>query len=1385
MRSRWYILCFSLAFFVSLSVACGPECPEGQKKCGERCVNLQNDPSHCGDCDTKCDAGKLCEAGACSVSCQAGLKECGGTCVNTKTDERHCGDCNNACKSGEACTESKCEVGCPEGQTACSGLCVNTKTDLKNCGACGTTCKEGEACKDGACTAECPKGLTSCGSACVNTQANQSHCGACDAKCDDGKVCNAGKCELQCTTGLTDCSGACVNTKLDRQHCGACGNVCKGGEECKNQTCELNCGTGFENCGGVCVNTQASNSHCGKCGTACKTNENCKAGKCVLECPKGLTDCKGVCADVQNDPKNCGACGTVCTSNQVCQGGTCQTVCQKGFTDCNGSCINTQTDSRHCGGCHTPAKPTACPQGDLCEAGKCKATCAGNEQVCSGACTNTNTDVNHCGACGTACKTDEACISGSCTTCTDCPKFVKKVGGYSSDNIYGVAVDGNGNVYAVGHFNSIVDFGKTRLRSVGSSDIFVLKMNAAGRVIWAKRAGGSSIEYGYGVSVDGSGNVYITGGFETSADFGTTKLSAVGSSDIFAAKLNKDGVWQWAKGYGSTSADYGYDIAVDSNGNSYVTGQFYSKVAFGTSSLQSKGSSDPFLLKLDKDGKEVWAKSDGSTSFEQGEGVAVDGSGNVYITGRYYTSMTWGGATTIKSKGSSDAFVAKFDGTGKLSWLAGGGGSSTEYSYDIAVDGSGNVYVTGAFRTSSTDAEFGTTKLQSQGIYDVFVAKLDNTGKWSWAASAGGSGSDYGRGVGVDSKGSVYVTGYFYETANFGSTTLKADGTSPDIFLMQLNASGKPTGALRMGGTSSDYGRALQVSSKDEIYVGGYFGSTVGFGKLSLLTSGSTDGFVAKYARPNGPLCPTSSGYNICSGVCLSLAQDNKNCGACGKVCTGKQICGGGKCRDCTDCPLSFVSGSSTKVGDDGEGWAATSDSAGNIYFAGRFYGGMSFGTTNLKSKGSADIFVVKADKDGKTLWATSFGSTSTDYAHDIAVDSKGQVYVAGRFGTSSSSTMAIGSSTLKSRGGSDIYVAKLTSKGVPIWGASGGSGSYDYGYGLKVDNSENVYIAGYTYTTATFGTLKTTSKGSADIFVGKLNKAGTWTLAKNFGGTSSDYARGLSLDSSGNIYIGGYFNSSGGAVFDSFTLKPGSTPDLWVAKLNNSGVVQWAVAGGGAGSQYGYHVTSDNSGNAYITGYMTSGGGTFGTIKLTTNGGNDAIVLKVDKNGKWAWGTNFGGTSSDYGYGVGVNSSGHIYVGGYTLSSSLNVGPFNLTGKGSADAFLVKFDTNGKVIGAARGGGTASDYANRMYVDATGNAYIAGESYSNEMFFSISSYKRATKSTPMPYLVKFGPTPCPITGNYGVCSGACVDLNTDKSHCGACAKACSTGQSCKAGTCQ
>jgi hypothetical protein len=333
-----------------------------------------------------------------------------------------------------------------------------------------------------------------------------------------------------------------------------------------------------------------------------------------------------------------------------------------------------------------------------------------------------------------------------------------------------------------------------------------------------------------------------------------------------------------------------------------------------------------------------------------------------------------------------------------------------------------------------------------------------------------------------------------------------------------------------------------------------------------------------------------------------------------------------------------------TSSWDVGEGIATDSD--GNIYVTG--YTGGEF--SSYINAGDVDIFVAKYNSSGTQQWTQQLGTFHEDHARDIATDSSGNVYVTGHtYGGLNGKTNA---------GSSDLFLVKYDNGGIKQWTQQLGTSDGTIARGIATDSSGNVYVTGNT----SHGLDGNTSAGSEDLFVVKYDSSGTQQWTQQLGTSTPDYANGISTDSSDNVYVTGltFSGLDGGG-------HAGQT-DIFIVKYDSSGVKQWTRQLGTSSYDSGYGITTDSSGNIYVTG--TTSGGLDGYSNV---GGSDLFVVKYDSDGIKQWTQQLGSVDQENGLGITSDLSDNIYVTGWT-AGRLDVD----TKFGEGDAIIVKYDTDG-----------------------------------------------------------------------------------------------------------
>jgi len=397
-------------------------------------------------------------------------------------------------------------------------------------------------------------------------------------------------------------------------------------------------------------------------------------------------------------------------------------------------------------------------------------------------------------------------------------------------------------------------------------DIFVAKYNTDGVIQWVQTAGSPySNEVGWDVATDSSGAIYITGQFENVADFGTTRLRTAGQSDIFIAKYDPAGNAMWARRAGGFmgpelivgSPDGGRGIAVDNSGNVYITGHFRTTADFSGTSLTSDGETDLFLAKYTSDGVLLWVTAAGGSGDDFSRSVAVDNFGNAYIAGQIDGTATFAGR--VVTGGRRDLFVAKYLAAGTLAWVKRLPVSEGGIFKKIRISPDNNLFVTGGFAGSINLDSITLNSLDYPGLprTDMFIAKMNTDGDFQWAKSGGGHQNDFGTDIGFERSGNVFVIGDFKgeygETADFEGIRLSGDIGASEIFMAEYQSDGHLLEVDKLNIQSrqpSKNGISLADNRNDQIFIAGTFQ------RLTTVSGDTWDGdiFVSKLrALPRPP----------------------------------------------------------------------------------------------------------------------------------------------------------------------------------------------------------------------------------------------------------------------------------------------------------------------------------------------------------------------------------------------------------------------------------------------------------------------------------------------------------------------------------------------------
>lgn len=920
----------------------------------------------------------------------------------------------------------------------------------------------------------------------------------------------------------------------------------------------------------------------------------------------------------------------------------------------------------------------------------------------------------------------------------------------------------------------------------------------AGDFAFVDAFGSTGSDVARSVATDAAGNVYIAGEFRNTVDFdpgaGATALTAsgpAGSLDGFIAKYAPTGNLLWAQRVGGTGLDWVNDIAIDPSGNVWATGFYQGTVDFdagpGVANQTAVGAAGGFLLKLNSSGDFQWVGSIDSLNGESLAALAIDGSGNVFVTGQFngtgdfnpgvgtynLTSQLNGGTSTF------DAFLAKIDNSGNLIWAEAWGGNALSFNgdvaSDVAVDPAGNAVVLGTF-LGAADLDPGPAVLNvtAVGTDDAYVSKIDANGNLAWGRVFFG-GTTFTHGVAVDAEGNVYSVGGLQSTTDFdpgaGVFNLAAASGGVDAFISKLDTNGNFQWAVKQGGnTVSTEAYAIAVDDNGDIYTTGQFNTTTdfdpSFNSFSLTSIGSTDIYVSRLdsaGRFLGARQMGGAGLDRGRAIALNIATDD--------IYVAGQFNGS---ADFDPGP-----GSVTKISAGSDDIFLSKLKQNEI--SGRVWNDLnSNGIQDAGEPGVANALVevvntintAFGDGDDRV-----FGTALTDNAgnYRFTTPYAGNYYV--RFLPPTGDGTGYQFTTLDAGGNdaldSDVVVNQgrtnllIQSAGVSLQNVDAGmiavGSDLELAFGLgdqglqrgrsiATDTAGNVYVAGKASGVTMDldpgpGVSEVVIRGMEDAFIAKYDAAGQLQWGRSFGGTGLDSIESLAVGADGNLYVAGYFSATatfGAAPGDTRTAVGGR--DIFAAKLDIHGNTTWLRTVGGGLDDQAWGITLDAAGDVYITGQFSAScnfnppsGPT-----LTASGGNsnpDVFVMKLTANNVFQWAVRAGGIGQDVAFDAKV-ANGIVYVTGrFQGTADFDPGPLtqNLIATNLDDIFLWRLNSSsGALIGVFGIGAAGSDSGTGLAISADGSVYLTGVFSGTVDFDPGPGFANLSSSNPKVFTVKY-----------------------------------------------
>lgn len=615
---------------------------------------------------------------------------------------------------------------------------------------------------------------------------------------------------LTCAIALAGCN-ALIGLHEGKDRPGAGGG---GGEGGAGGGMPMACSNGMKDegetgkdCGGLC-SPCAAGGGC-KVGPDCESKV-CSGGTCVVaacddKIQNGIEtdlDCGGAC------PK----CGPTkgCAGDEDCKSNSCvSAACVSTCVDMVKGGIETDLD---CGGVGSTCPP--CVDGKICAiAGDCQS---------------------------------EVCEASSCRPNHLWSKHFVALGATNQLDPVGIAVVEAGNVVFAGNLIGAASFEGAPLTGSGTGAIVLAKFDTSGAYVWATSLvdnppSGFSARLG----ASSSGDMVVAGSFAGTLILGGKTLTSAGSNDAYVAKIDTLGAPIWRKRFGDANHQYVDAIAVDKSGNVALQGGFAGTIDFGGGALMSVGGFDTFVCKLDTSGNQLWSKRFNDSMGQAFGFLAFAGSGELVFGGTFYGTIGMGGAPLV-SAGDQDLFMSKYDTSGNHLWSRRFGSAAFDDMKAMTVDSLGNMIIAGSFAGT---IDLGGGAMTATSGLDAYVAKFDASGAYLWARSFGGQGTQVVSAMAADSAGNLVLTGGFEGTIDFGGGARTSAGGT-DIYLAKLDATGKHVWSRRIGGVQDERGRGMAIFDTKDVLIAGTFVGAFDAGGGLLTNEGKSDSFLAKFRLP-------------------------------------------------------------------------------------------------------------------------------------------------------------------------------------------------------------------------------------------------------------------------------------------------------------------------------------------------------------------------------------------------------------------------------------------------------------------------------------------------------------------------------------------------------
>jgi|694.fasta_scaffold15958_5 hypothetical protein len=995
------------------------------------------------------------------------------------------------------------------------------------------------------------------------------------------------------------------------------------------------------------------------------------------------------------------------------------------------------------------------------------------------------------------------------------PQFARIIDGTGNDIGFSVTTDSSDNIYLAGQYSGTPSISDQFGGFVGNLPVssgtaaFCSKFNSEGIYQYSFVVDSAGNDIGYSVTTDLSDNLYISGQYDgtptvqfvNSSNFSTSVATLPVSSGVaaFCSKFNSTGTYQYSFVVDSAGFDIGNSVTADSSGNVYIGGEYAgtptikfvnsSNVATSVATLPASTALAAFCSKFNSAGTYQYSFVVDSAGNDTGNSVTTDSSDNVYLAGEY------NGTPTIKFVNSSNvstsvatlpvssgiaAFCSKFNSSGTYQYSFVVDSSGTDIGNSVTTDSSGNLYLNAYYNgtptikfVNSSNVSTSVATLPASSGTAAFCSKFNSSGTYQYSFVVDASGNDIGYAVTTDSSDNVYVAGsyngtptvQFVNSSNVSTNvaTLPASSGTAAV-CSKFNSAGTYQYSIVIDSTGTDISRGLTADSFDNLYISGEY---IGTPTIKFVNSSNVSTNVS-----------TLPGSSLNCAFLLKFDIDGSYT------------------------PNLDVSSYSIVVDSTGNDitWGVTNDPSDNIYIVGEYDGtptikfvNSSNVATNIATlpadDGSTAAFCSKFNSSGTYQYSFVVDSTGAEIGYSVTTDSSGNTYLSGGYsGTPTikfvnSSNVSTSVATLPaSSGGTGVFCSKFNSAGTYQYSFVVDSAGTDRGNSVTTDSSGNVYIGGQYAGTPTIkfvnssnvSTSVATLPASSDAaaFCSKFNSTGTYQHSFVVDSAGAEIGRGLTTDSSGNVYLAGEYNGTptikfvnSSNVSTSVATIPADSGGtaVFCSKFNSAGTYQYSFVVDSVGNDGGYSVTVDSSDNVYLAGdydgtptikFVNSSNVSTSVATLPVSSGtlNTAFSSKFNSAGTYQFSFVVDSSSaSDVGFSVTTDSSGNVYLAGYyngtptikfVNSSNVSTSVATLPASSGGTGFCSKFNSAGTYQYSRIIDDTLSVIGYSVTADSSGNVYIGGDNngtptIKTETGLILGALPTGTSA----FVTKFGPT--------------------------------------------